>query len=201
MLKKIKSFYTENMKLIHKFLLNQVAISIFGFTVILATSALSPTAMMISTVFASLFFVSLLYDSAWEEGERDRNRILNGRLEKRPLHGMKVALFAYIPTFLFVIPAFILTLFAVFGIRFWRPVLMVCTAVSLFVCNGMYLGFSNALAGVFPTGYVLFTPLFLIPGILAYTLGYYLGIKDIQLKTFIGMKPTTGSPEKKKKRK
>lgn len=196
MAKKFKSFYLENMKLIHRFLLNQVAISLFGFMVIIATSRVSQNAMVIATVCSGLFFCALLYDAAWEEGARDRNRIINGRLKNRPLHGVKVALFAYIPSMLFVIPAAVLTVISLCGVHGADGVLTVLSTISLFVCHGMYLGFSWLLAGVFPHAYPLFFLAYFIPAAAAYGLGYFLGTKDKQLKTLIGMKPTTGEPRK-----
>lgn len=200
MFNKLKNFYLDNMKLIHKFLLNQIAIGLFGFMVIISTSMMSQTAMIIATVCAALFFCALLYDGAWEEGARDRNRILNGRLKKRPFHGAAVALFAYIPSMLFVIPSVVLTLISLAGVSAVDGVLTVFTTISLFVCNGMYLGFSWMLAGAMPKAYPLFFLLYFIPAVFAYFLGYYLGTEDVQIKTFFGMKPTTGDPSVKKRK-
>lgn len=192
----MKSFYLNNMKLIHKFLLNQFAISLFGFMVIIALSAMSESAMIIATVCSALFFAVLLYDSAWDEGIHDRSKITNGRLEERPFHGASVALFSYIPTMIFVLPTVVLTLFSAFGINVVDSALTVLSTVSLFLCNGMYLGFSYILAEIFPNMYQLFFLAYLLPGIFAYGLGYYLGIKDVQIKTMFGMKPTTNASKK-----
>lgn len=196
MIFKAKRFYLDNMKLIHKFLLNQFAISLFGFMVIIALSALSQSAMIIATICSALFFTVLLYDTAWDEGVHDRSKITNGRLEERPMHGMSVALFAYIPTLLFVIPTIVLTLISYLGYNIVDSALTVLTTISLFLCNGMYLGFSYLLAGTFPELYQLFFIAFLLPAVFAYGLGYYLGIKDCQIKTLFGMKPTTNAPKK-----
>ncbi len=200
MISKFKNFYLENMKLIHKFLLNQFAISLFGFMVIISTSVISQTAMIIATVCSALFFCALLYDSAWDEGARDRNRITNGRLQKRPLHGAKVGIFAYIPSLLFIVPAAVLTIVSLFGVKAVDGVLTVFSTISLFVCHGMYLGFSWLLAGVFPKAYPLFFLVYLIPAVVAYCIGYYLGTEDKQIKTLFGMKPSTGAPSKPKQK-
>lgn len=196
MFSKTKKFYLNNMKLIHKFLLNQFAISLFGFMVIIALSAMSQSAMIVATVCSALFFAALLYDSAWDEGIHDRSKITNGRLEERPLHGAAVALFSYIPTLVFVLPTVVLALLSAFGINALDGALTVLNAVSLFLCNGMYLGFSYLLADIFPHMYYLFFLAYLLPAVFAYGLGYYLGIKDVQIKTLFGMKPTTNAPKK-----
>lgn len=192
----MKSFYLNNMKLIHKFLLNQFAISLFGFMVIIALSAMSESAMIVATICSALFFAALLYDSAWDEGIHDRSKITNGRLEEHPLHGAAVALFSYIPTMLFVLPTVVLTLLSALGINAVDGVLTVLSPISLFLCNGMYLGFSYILAEIIPNMYQLFFLAYLLPGIFAYGLGYYLGIKDVQIKTMFGMKPSTNAPKK-----
>lgn len=195
MFSRAKSFYLDNMKLIHKFLLNQFAISLFGFMVIIALSAMSRSAMIVATVCSALFFAALLYDSAWDEGIRDRSKITNGRLTERPFHGAAVALFSYIPTLIFVLPTVALSLLSAFGVNAVDGALTVLSAISLFLCNGMYLGFSYLLAEIFPNMYHLFFLAYLLPAIFAYGLGYYLGIKDVQIKTMFGMKPSTNKPK------
>lgn len=195
----MKKFYTDNMKLIHKFLLNQLAISLFGFMVIISMSSFGDIAMYVATAMAALFFCTLLYDNAWDEGARDRNKITNQRLQKRPLHGVKVALFSYIPTLVFVVPTLVFTALAVADIVALEGVAVVFRALSLFLCNGMYLGFTYGLAELFPDTYTFFLVLYLLPALISYGLGYYLGTEDKQIKTVLGMAPTTNEPIKKKK--
>lgn len=197
----IKSFYFDNMKLIHKFLLNQFALSIFGMMVCVSISAFSDTAMFVASVLASLFFVSLLYDSAWDEGARDRNRVTNGRLPLRPLHGAKVALFAYIPTLVFLIPSLISSFLRLADIHFLDPIEWVGKWIVLFFCNGTYLGIAFV-ANEIPmnNGYdvsMFISVLFLLPAIAAYALGYRLGLADKQIKTLFGMAPALGDGAKK----
>ena len=198
MISKIKNFYLSNMKLIHKFLINQVAISVFSFAVIFAASGISKTAMTIATVCAALFFCVLLYDSAWDVGAQDRNKVINGRLKERPWHGAIVALVAYTPSLIFVLPTVVLCLISLCGVKILDPVLAVFTWISVFVCNGMYLGFSYLLVDALPGAYQLFLLAYLIPAIFAYWLGYFLGLKDKQIKTLFGMKPSTGATAKPK---
>ena len=195
----MKKFYTENQKLIHKFLLNQLALSLFGFMTIIAMSSFGNTAMLVTTVMAAAFFAALLYDNAWDIGARDRNKITNGRLKKRPLHGIKVALFAYIPTYVFLVPTVIFTILSLFNVTVLDGIAAVFRAFTIFLCNGMYLGFTYVLPDAFPTAYPLFFVLYLLPALLAYGLGYYLGTEDIQIKTIFGMAPTTDQPKKSKK--
>ncbi len=199
--KGIKTFYLDNMKLINKFLLNQIAISIMGMMVSIALSAINRAAMLAGSLVTSLLFVSLLYDNAWDEGARDRNRVSNGRLKYRPFHGAKVALFAYIPTLIFIIPGVFNSTLRLFGIHLIDSVEAICKAVVLFFLNGSYLGFVYAANDTLINNGVdisLFVALAcLIPGIVAYLLGYLMGLKDKQIKEYLGMKPSLGDGAKK----
>ena len=103
MFKKIKNFYIENMDLVNKFLLNQIVMSILGIMVCLPMAMFGDAAMILASVFASVFFACLLYDNAWDKGFKDSNRVSNNRLKYRPFHGAKVALFAYAPSLLFLL--------------------------------------------------------------------------------------------------
>ena len=194
----MKTFYSNNMKLIHKFLLNQFALSLFGFMTIMAMSSFGTMAMYVTTVLAALFFASLLYDNAWDEGARDRNKIFNGRLTARPFHGVKVALFSYIPTLVFLIPLLVITIVSLAGVNALDSLMSVLKAIVIFIFNGMYLGFSYGLPDIFPETQCLFYILYLLPALIAYGLGYYLGTEDKQIKTFFGLAPTTDEPKKKK---
>lgn len=194
----IKEFYVDNMKLVNGFVLNQLALSVFGFMVCIAMSEISETVSIITSILASLFFCSLLYDSAWTEGDRDRNRVSNGRLPLRPLHGAKVALFAYIPTFIFLIPGLITNILNIFGITVFDTLNLICKAILMIFGFGTYLGITYSAIAVFITpGEFDYVSMFVfaactIPAIVSYALGYRLGLADIQLKTLIGMKPSLG---------
>ena len=183
----MKKFYLKNMKLIHKFLLNQIVISIFGMMTIIPLSEFGKSSMLAATLISTLFFMFLLYDAAWDEGGRDRNRVCNNRLEYRPLHGVKIALFAYIPTFIFLVPVFAGAALNRFGWHRLDDLFAVLKTILLFLFNGMYLGFS------FLFGQNVFFPLilaaYIMPAALAYGAGYFLGLKDRRFRALFGIKP------------
>lgn len=200
-------FYLNNMRLVHKFLLNQFAISLFGFMVIITMSSFdtegSNKVELIATIIAAAFFLYLIFDNAWDAGAHDRNKITNGRMIFQPFYGAKVALTAYIPTFVFTALGLIAGILNAFGVKFLDSVGFVCNTIAMFVGHGMYLGFSGLFADAFreTAYYSLMHPLFLIalsiPGIVIYFLGYYLGAKDFQIKTIFGAKPTNDAPKMK----
>ncbi len=197
------NFYKNNMRLIHKFVLNQIAMSLFGFMVIIAMSAFDTDGShifeLIATAFAAAFFLSLTYDNAWDAGAHDRNKITNNRMLFKPLFGTKIAAFAYLPTALFVLIGLLVSLFSAFGVSFLNGVGFACNTVAAFVCHGMYLGVTALIAKT--SLYALCLAALMLPAIAVYTLGYYLGAKDKQIKTiFFGAAPSTDYiPPKKKK--
>lgn len=208
--KGIKNFYFDNMKLVNKFWINQIAMSIFGIMVCGALSSFGTTWAIVASALSSFFFAALLYDNAWDEGFRDRNRVTNGRLKFRPFHGAKIALFAYIPTLIFLIPAVISTIIRLCGKDIMSSVEAVCKAVIL-LTNGTYFGI---FIGTSPVEYtqtngvtqvtgddisMLIAVACLIPAVFAYLLGYRLGLADKQIKTVFGAKPALSADTKKAK--
>ncbi len=190
------------MKLINKFLLNQIAMAIFGVMVCLPMPMFGKVALIIASLVAALFFVALLYDNAWDEGFRDSNRISNGRLNFRAFHGARVALFAYIPTILFWSIWAVSVVLNRLGVEFLNSVGAVCKAIVVFFCNATYLGivytFNNQVNEV---ALLLSELVCLLPAVIAYFLGYRLGIIDKQIKTVFGIKPTLGEGAKNQKNK
>lgn len=199
--KAIKNFYIENMKLVNKFILNQIALSIFGFMVCIAISSFGEWEGIITSVFASLFFCALLYDAAWDEGARDRNRVSNGRLPFRPFHGAKVALFAYIPSLIFILPGVVSTILRLNGVHFLETVEVICKAITMVLGFGTYLGIAYAFTSADLEISMLIFAACIIPAVVAYYLGYRLGLADKQLKTLVGMKPSLGYGAQKQKKK
>ncbi|MBE6678355.1 MAG: hypothetical protein E7597_06145 [Ruminococcaceae bacterium] len=198
MFKKIKSFYLENMDLVNKFWLNQIAMSILGIMVCLPMVMLGNAGLIIASVFASAFFLCLLYDNAWDRGFKDSNKVSNKRLEFRPLHGAKVAVFAYAPSLFFLSLWALSVIFNVFGIEVFNSVGVIGKAVVELFCNGTYLGIAYVLLEYIEEPYSIFVvAMCFLPAIGAYGLGYRLGLADKQIKTFFGMKPALGEGAKK----
>ncbi len=200
-------FYKDNMRLVHKFWLNQFAMSLFGFMVIITMSSFdaenSNMFELMATVVAALFFVSLLYDNAWDAGARDRNKITNGRMAFQPLYGVKVALVSYFPTAAFLLFGLLTGVLKLFDISFLDSVGYVCNTIVMFIAHGMFLGFSGLFAdafvntSIYPFVHPLFLFALMLPAVTAYGMGYYLGAKDLQIKTVFGAAPSNDAPKKK----
>lgn len=202
--KNIKTFYFDNMNLINKFWLNQIALSILGIMVCLPMPSFGTAALIIASLFSAIFFISLLYDNAWDEGFKDSNRVSNGRLPLRPFHGAKIAVFAYAPSILFWVLWAVPTLLNCIGVETLNAFGVVGKTLVLFFCNGTYLGLVYTTLNYIDEVYLLLIALVcFIPAIISYGLGYRLGLADKQIKTLFGFKPALGDgakkPEKSKK--
>ena len=79
----MKDFWSENSKIIGKIILNQFGATFLGIMVVTAaSSAQSQKAwlMLFASVFASLFYLFLVYNVIWEKGGQDRIKIDGGSL-------------------------------------------------------------------------------------------------------------------------
>ena len=95
----MKDFWSENSKIIGKIILNQFGATFLGIMVVTAaSSAQSQKAwlMLFASVFASLFYLFLVYNVIWEKGGQDRIKIDGGRAARKPLKGLMISLVANI---------------------------------------------------------------------------------------------------------
>ncbi len=143
-------FYRENQKMIHKLLINQIALSALGLMVGFPVNALAFTYKLgnlpnlIAGIFTAAMFFFVIYDSFWEWG----TKYVSKKGENVPT--MKTAalcaLFAYIPT-IFFIAAYALCLALKLG------ALNIFKWILLLLCNGMHFGTLNFALAYVPQAY------------------------------------------------
>ena len=117
-----------------RLLLNQVAISLFGFA--LAMSSLkteSDTLLLWSSIASIVFSLALVYGTAWKTGSNDRLSIEYGKIPFKPLRGLQVALLANSINFLLALLIAVGTLFGLGGLE------GIANAIAL-LAQGMYQG-------------------------------------------------------------
>ena len=160
-----------------RLLLNQVAISMFGFALAMtAVKAESDPLLLWSSIAAIVFYLLLTYSTAWRTGSGDRLSIQYGKIPFRPLRGMTVALLAGSINFLLAI---LIAVGALCGV----PALEDIPGSIALLTQGMYMGvlavvpYGNAVLNDAWWVYLL-TPL---PAILVATVGYIAGAKDVHL--------------------
>ena len=165
-----------------RMLLDQIAISLFGFSLAMAITKMgNDTLLMITSLGAILFYLLLIYGAAKKVGEHDRITIDLDRREFKPFTGTLVSLLANAPN---LILAAIITI-----IRFTSKDggSGVPRAIALLL-NGMYQG----LLATIQVGGTEEDPVWLnscwwvfwlivIPALLVSTVGYVAGVKDWHL--------------------
>ena len=172
------SQYITYSKYIFKFWVTQIAMSAFGLLVSLATISTEANWMVIiSSLFAIGFLCFLLYDMMFMYGLK--HSVNKQDFVPNKLEGLKIAFLSYLPTAFLV---FLAVLFYIFGLH---SVYSIIKIVLIVIINGTYNGFWWLLSGVvYDPLIAIFT---LLPGTVACTLGYYLGLRDLPIRKLLGI--------------
>ena len=194
----MKKFFSENSKVITKFIGNQVVMSLLGIMVGLAilagegdTKGKMSVLALVGGLFCVFFLCFLHYDNMFFAGEKDGIRARSVGKKPNVFKGLLITLVSYSPTILCAIITIILDLCASDD----------ATGISLFcfyALQGSYLSFYSIINSIGRIGYVLVT---LLPTIVFCTLGYALGAIDKPIRQLLGFKikpPYDGPIEKRR---
>ena len=179
----MKTFLREHSYDAVKMFLNQFATAIFGVVLALAAGmAENDVLRNVTSVFAILFYLFLIYTMTWEIGFRDKIPIEKGRKKFQPFTGLWISLLANSINFLL---AFFITLGILTSISVFEKVGSVSAAAALFI-EGMFTGvLANHIAPETPLNsqwWIYF--LLPLPAMLTSTIAYILGVKDKQFTGF-----------------
>jgi hypothetical protein len=183
------NWFKTNSYTITKMLLNQFGIMLLGIILVNILTAKIPALMIVASLYASLFFMYLLYVMTWEQGAKDRIRADAGYMKLDRLCGLKISLFANIPNFLIALLLLIGFLFgALLAEHAWAQGLFGITHAVAICWESMYTGFINAVLDPAATssmsvGYVIAYALASLPPLFASALGYIMGSNN---KRFFG---------------
>ncbi len=194
----MKQFFSTHSYNMVKMFLNQFAIAIFGFTLVLAAGkAQNPTLRNVTSVLAILFYLFLLYTMTWEIGFRDKVSVETGRKKSSPFTGALISLCANSINFLLAI---FITLAIALPKSFVSTIGGICVAVSSLI-QGMYTGLLVNHVGGSPLNSYWFVYFLLpIPAIVTCGIAYQMGLHDFKLTAMLGFgKSSTGSSTIKKK--
>ncbi len=186
----MKEFFNKYSYSIVKMFVNQIAISIFGLMLSMATTnAQSSLLSIIVSVFAILFYLFLLYTLVWEIGAKDKIAVDVGKKQYKAMTGLWMSLIANIPNLLFAI------IFAVSQPFINNAGVAKFSGVISFISNvlqGMYFGTISSIS--FPSGRLLSQMwwayfVIIIPALVTSFLAYFLGHKNFRfLSVFSGKK-------------
>ena len=191
-----------------KMFVTQFAIGLFG--AMLTSSVLEENVLAIIVgIFAVAFYLFLIYTNVWEIGAKDKISIDCGKIKRRPLTGVLVALIANIPGFIFAVVYTV--------VHFVDPAngaLAAFLRMIAFFINGMYYGLLAAITlgtrtvelngQLTEQGIQLFEYwwayfIILIPAIAVAGISYYLGIRNAHFTKLMEAEYPASDREPKKK--
>ena len=194
-MEKIKEFLKRYSYDSVKMLLDQFVLSIFGFSLAMASiHAQNDTLLLFTGIGSVIFYLVMLYSVAWKMGTTDRTTIEMGYRQFKPFTGTLVSLIANIPNLL-VATTFMINSLVGDG-----------TGISGVIgrlINGMYLGlmtlgeFNGDHLHAYWWMYFLIT----LPAILVSTLAYIMGAKGKMFaKLMVPDLPASDRPTRQEKR-
>ena len=189
----MKKFFHEYSYNIVKMFVNQFAISIFGFSLTIATtsahagSAGFDLLTFIVSIFAVVFYLFLIYTLAWEIGSKDKISVDVGKKPYCPHLGILLSLVANIPNLLLAL------LYAIAALANSSNMTFVVRLIATLL-QGMYFGIITSVSLPISGEYVqlnsLWPTFFLmaVPAMLTSWLAYFLGLKNFRFFSFLGNK-------------
>lgn len=195
------NFFKANSYDIVKIYITQFGIAIFSTMLYLSAGMINADntvawwISLIISIFATVFFFSLLYCSAWEWGGKDKIRADGGKLVIDGTKALKMGLFGNIPNFVLTFIALIAFIVSSFDKNsFIGPIGAVCAMITRFTAS-MYQGIvQNSLAFLKAEAYGEFTfyifeavafLLLSLISVLVLHFGYTMGVKEKKLFSFM----------------
>ncbi len=184
-------FFKKNLRLISQLFVNQIGMTIFALVLTMAVNmaAGGKTAFLLAvSLFAIIFYLSLIYNVMWDAGARDIIRIQNGHMEKTRGFAFKAAFFASVPNLflaLFMLIGFLLGPLG--GVPFGDLLYGITHLIAgLFeaVYVGLFTGILNGFEGNYFVQDLVATLLYIfssLPMILVSAGAYALGTRNIYL--------------------
>ena len=163
--------------------LNQIAISLFGFTLVLAAMKINnDTLRNVTSVLSILFYLVLLYMKAWDVGFRDKVSVEQGKKTNNPFRGALISLCANAINY--VLAIFVMLRALLPQVSLLDSLGGVAQAICMFT-HGMYAGILvNSVGGSPLNSYWISYFLTPIPAILISGLAYYFGLHDVKYTGF-----------------
>ncbi len=194
----------DNSYEIVRLVINQVGITIFSLVLYTGLNMAQDSGTTLSirillSVFATLFYLILLYNAGWEYGSKDKLKVEAGKFKAVPLKGAIMSLVANSVNILmaFSVVAF-MSLYLAFGAEWLYTVSGVIIVIIRFT-SAMYLGIVQGIFSWLPEGssltYLLETIGYgLLPllAIAATQLGYSFGMHDFRIVSLFKEKKNDG---------
>lgn len=179
----MKQFFKDHSHDMVTMFVNQLAISIFAFALLLAAMKIDNDVLRnVTSIFSILFYVVLLYIKAWDIGYGDKVSVEQGKKSNMPLRGALISLFANSINFLLAF--FIMLRSFLPNVAVFDSIGGIAQAICM-LSQGMYAGLLvNSVGGAPLNTYWFVFFLTPIPAILISGLAYYFGVHDVKYTGF-----------------
>lgn len=179
----MKAFFKNHSYNMVTMLLNQLVLSMFGFSLVLAAMKMgNDTLRNVTSVFSILFYLVLLYIKAWDIGFKDKISVEQGKKVNNPFSGALISLCANAVNYIMALFVMLRSLLP--NVSFFVSMGDVCQALCVFG-QGMYTGLlANRVGGAPLNSYWFVFFLTPIPAILICELAYYFGLHDVKYTGF-----------------
>ena len=180
---KVKSFFKNHSYDMVTMLLNQMAIALFGFTLVLAAMKINNDALRnVASVFSVLFYLVLLYIKTWDIGFKDKISVEQGKKTNNAFRGALISLCANSINFILAILIFLRAVLP--NVSVFESIGGVAQAIAVFV-QGMYTGLLvNSVGGAPLNTYWISYFIIPLPAILVCGIAYYFGLHDVKHTAF-----------------
>ena len=179
----MKDFFKNHSYDMVTMLLNQLAISMFGFSLVLAAMKIGNDVLRnVTSVFSILFYLVLLYIKTWDIGFRDKVSVEQGKKANKPLRGAIISLCANAINY--ILAVFVMLRALLSNVSFFDSLGGIAQAICMFT-HGMYAGvLVNPIGGAPLNSYWFVYFLTPVPAILVCGLAYYFGLHDVKYTGF-----------------
>jgi len=175
----MKRFFHDYSYSIVKMFVNQFAIAIFGIALFTPTFVAMPTLNLITSIFAAIFYLFLIYVLTWEIGAKDRVAVDVGKKPYRPHTGLLLSLIANIPNLLLAIFCTIVAAINPENNFFWIPTLL--NGMYWGIIRNIYLPFGQGGAFVPVSDFWITFYLIIVPALVTCWFAYFMGFKNIRI--------------------
>ncbi len=171
-------FLRENADNIVKLAVNQIAMTIFG--LVLSAAAITNKKLLLATgILSVIFYMYLLYTSAWDIASRDKIRIDADRMDRVPLKGLYLSLAANSINILLALLAIIGYYLGLVFSWPWAAGLMAISFNISWLLNGMY----NSVLSFINPGALKFWLMLaaVLPALITCMLAYLAGLSNFRI--------------------
>lgn len=139
----MKTLIREKGGLIGKYIVNQIAMSLFGFMMSATAVVMGHDWLLPFGLFGLLFYYFILFTFVYEDGLKDALRVDGGRMKRDRLLSLKYCSLAAVPAFLIALANCVLRVFGNRGVI--ATIYSLLDTLTRFFTYGMYNAIDNYL--------------------------------------------------------